>query len=114
MFRCWLVLTCSFWQEGYGEIVATFDPLAEYDTAQAAAIMSVSEAFLLGLLKKAVPQNIVKIRPGWKIIGSDISRLGKVFHRQIEGEQHNQAFLRVRRRDEAALQERLQGGETDE
>lgn len=91
-----------------------FDPMAEFTTAQAAEIMGVSEEFLFGLLAKAVKQGIVKMRTGWKVAGSDISRLGKTYYRQIESAQHQAAYLRVRARDEAELHERLERGKQHE
>ncbi len=90
------------------------DPLAIYDTAEAAEIVGVSNEFLVALIGKAVKQGVIKLQPGWKVRGCDISRLGKVYYNQFSAEQHAQAYLRVRERDRAELEERLERGKQHE
>ncbi len=83
------------------------EPNTAYDTAEAAQILGLSEEFLVGLIGRAVKHGQIKLQPGWKVLGSDLSRLGKVYHSQIESELHKQAYLRVQKRDDDELRERL-------
>jgi hypothetical protein len=86
------------------------EPLAVYDTADAAELVGVSNEFLVALIGKAVKQGIIKLQPGWKVRGCDISRLGKVYHSQFEHAQHDAAIQRIRQRDADELRERLERG----
>lgn len=80
-------------------MMTRLEPLAIYDTAEAAEIVGVSNEFLVALIGKAVKQGVIKLQPGWKVRGCDVSTLGKRYHNQFSTEQHAQAFLRVRARE---------------
>lgn len=82
------------------------DPMAAYTFADAASLLGLSEQFLTNLIGKAVKQGVIKLQPGWKVLGSSLSRLGKVYHSSIETELHQQAYMRVRTRDEELAKER--------
>jgi hypothetical protein len=85
--------------------MATLEPMEVYPIKEAAERVGVSEAFLLGIVAKAVKAGVIKPQQGWTIRGTDLSRLGKVYHYKFEAELHKQAFLRVRAREQAIREE---------
>ena len=84
----------------------SFDPLEIYSLAEAAAIMGVTEDFLIDLLVKAEQNKVIERQPERRLIGYNIAKLGKTYYRQIESEQHRLAFIRVRERDDELARER--------
>lgn len=68
--------------------------------------MAVSETFLLGLLATTIKNGIVTAHPGYKLLGSSISRLGIVYAYKVEAEHKRLAYLRVKARDDQELRER--------
>ena len=90
--------------------MGVLEPTKAYDTATAAQLLGLSEEFLTGLVAKAVKAGYIKLQKGWTVLGSDLSRLGKIYHSQIERNLHEQAILRIRKRDADELQERLERG----
>jgi hypothetical protein len=89
--------------------MATLDPMATYTFADAATLLGLSEQFLTGLIGRAVKAGYIKLQPGFTVLGSSLSRLGKVYHASIETELHRMAFMRVRARDAEEALERERG-----
>ena len=91
--------------------MAQLQPLEAYDIAEAATILGLSEQFLTELVGKAVKHGQIKLQPGFKVLGSSLSRLGKLYHSQIERNLHEMAFLRIQRRDAEELAMRQRQGD---
>ncbi len=88
-------------------MMATFNPAESYLIADAASLVGVSETFLLQIVAKGVKAGIIPPQKNYSIRGCDLSRLGRVYHSQFESEMHRQAYLRVQKRDDDELREKL-------